>query len=134
MSMKCGNCGNIHNELAGPCNICGSAIVTGQKTKLDDTKPVDVIFRKWRKGNGGDVIALFPGLASTIGKPNECESFMHADQHGGASVDVVHDTRLATPTEYIDLQRELEGRGYKLRIIKRMTRHHTAQRIAQLKR
>lgn len=95
-------------------------------------KPTRVIFRKWPKKQGGDVIALFPGLAGTVGDPFTCESYQTIGQHGAASVDLVNDTRKATPAEYADLQKELERVGYTLEIAHRFTRADQRAREEQL--
>jgi hypothetical protein len=47
-------------------------------------------------------------------------SYEHVGQHGGANyAGVMCRTRPAKPSEYKDLQEELEERGYNLRIVKR---------------
>ena len=89
----------------------------------------DVIFRKFKDG---DVIALFPGLPGD-NSPNTCSSYQHIGQHGAASVDLVGDTKLATPEEYAPLQAELVRIGYAdLRVIKRIRYDHYQARKAQL--
>ena len=73
-----------------------------------------VIFRKYPNG---EIIALFPDMEesySTIG------SYLHVGQHGDADYSwVTQNTKLATPLEYADLERELTGMGYRLKITKR---------------
>lgn len=92
-----------------------------------------VIFRRWSDAQGGDVIALFPELASNYGNPHQVESYMHVGQHGGADPAIVENTRLATPEEYAPLKAELERIGYVLRIAKKFTRADYEKRKAQLK-
>lgn len=96
-------------------------------------KPVRVIFRKWPKKEGGGVIALFPGIAATVGNPYHCQSYEHVGQHGAASFDLVNCTRKAKPEEYADLKKELERIGYALTIAHRFTRADLAARREQLK-
>lgn len=65
-----------------------------------------------QKTKGGDVIALFPAIAATVGKPEHCNSYVHTGQHGGAHLRLLtRALRLATPAEYADLKAELENYG-----------------------
>lgn len=71
-----------------------------------------VIFRKWR--NTGNVIAFFPDQrdGEFIG------SYEHVGQHSNATYP--HSQTIpATPEEYADLLRELQGIGYELRVVRR---------------
>ena len=71
-----------------------------------------VIFRKWPKREGGDVIALFPTLVGDM-SPYTCMSYEHVGQHGGADPqEVVWATKPAKPAEYADLMAELKSIGY----------------------
>jgi hypothetical protein len=73
-----------------------------------------VIFRKWPKSEGGDVIALFPLEPATVGNPYHCESFQHVGQHGAADPNgLIQVTKPAKPEEYANLQRELESEPYR---------------------
>lgn len=78
-----------------------------------------VIFRKWPKKEGGDVIALFPlEIADNSGV--FCSSYERVGQHSGADCrGVINRTKPAKPSEYADLKVELERIGYELEIIKR---------------
>jgi hypothetical protein len=74
---------------------------------------IPVIFRKWPESEGGDVIALFPTIPGT-NDPYDCESYQHVGQHGSADPNgVIQDTKLAKPSEYADLMKELHSVGYK---------------------
>lgn len=74
-----------------------------------------VVFRKFKDN---EIIALFPGLIES--KKYLVMSYMHYGQHGLADYNyVVSKTKLATPNEYADLQRELEGVGYVLKVCKK---------------
>jgi hypothetical protein len=93
----------------------------GKFKKLDTTlqeKPVKVIFRKFKNG---EIIALFPELPGS-NKPSECLSYLHIGQHGSASIFLYTDCKLAKPEEYEELYNELIAIGYKLQIVKRITR------------
>ena len=71
-----------------------------------------VIFRKWPKREGGDVIALFPTLVGDM-SPYTCNSYEHVGQHGSADPqEVVWATKPAKPAEYADLLEELKSIGY----------------------
>lgn len=95
--------------------------------------PTKVIFRKWPKSQGGDVIALFPQMAATVGNPGHCQSYQHVGQHGAADVWIVNSTKLARPKEYRDLAKELRRIGYRLTIATRCTRADYEMRKEQLK-
>jgi hypothetical protein len=82
----------------------------------------------WKKGDK-DLIALFPTLPATH-RPHECESYMHVGQHGAADCQgVIRDTRAAKPEEYAPLKRELEGIGYRLKVLKRVPRSMHEKRM-----
>jgi hypothetical protein len=71
-----------------------------------------VIFRKWPKKEGGDVIALFPTLVGNM-DPYTCTSYMQIGQHSSADPqEVVWATKPAKPAEYADLLEELKSIGY----------------------
>lgn len=91
-----------------------------------------VIFRKWPAGKGGDLIALFPTLAGTVGDPWTCESYQTIGQHGAASVRLTRDTLPAEPQEYRQLAQELSRIGYDLEIVKRFTPADERERRRQL--
>lgn len=92
----------------------------------------------WPKCEGGDVIALFPAIAGSVGKPWTCSSYQHVGQHGTADLKgLTRRLRLATPSEYADLKKELENYGppdahYKLDICKRATPADYRARVRQL--
>lgn len=79
-----------------------------------------VVFRKWKKPIDDGILALFPAEDEGNG---HCSSYAHIGQHAGADYrGCIANSRPATPKEYADLKRELEARGYKLKVIKRYTR------------
>lgn len=81
----------------------------------------------------GEVIALFPQIAESIGGYC-CQSYMHVGQHGGANPDVVvSQTRLATKQEYTPLLKELEQIGYNPVVAKKFTRKDYRIRQEQVK-
>lgn len=87
-----------------------------------DKDKTTVVFRVYKHGCGkGDVLALFPGEPS--GVRNFVMCYQHVGQHGDADYHhCIRITRPATPAEYADLRRELEGIGYALDVRKRWTR------------
>ncbi len=98
----------------------------------DDTDPVTlVVFRRWREGNSGDIIALFPELPADY-QGRFCDAYEHVGQHGGADYHgVIHATKPVSDDEAADLIRELERIGYRLKPIKRAShKHHEARRAA----
>ena len=77
-----------------------------------------VIFRVWSHGSGkGDVIACLPDVPAN---PGHMVMYEHIGQHGeGRYWGVLARTRPAKPEEYAALKRELEDRGYELRVLRR---------------
>jgi hypothetical protein len=79
---------------------------------MNDTTRTLVVFRKWPKAEGGDVIALFPYLPATP-DPALCDSFQHSGRHSAAEpVNLLRATKPATPAEYAPLKAELEAEPY----------------------
>jgi hypothetical protein len=99
------------------------AVVRGQKKPVreaTDKVETRVMFRVWRGTE--DVIALLLDLNHESGdttKPGRVMAYEHVGQHGEADLGIVADTRAATPAEYADLKKELEGRGYVLTVVQR---------------
>ena len=91
-----------------------------------DKHSTPVIFRKFK--DNGDIIAIFPTLPGT-NDVNTCQSYMHVGQHGSMDVSIASIAVLAKPREYMHLKRELQGLGYKLRVITSMCSHHRNERI-----
>lgn len=92
-----------------------------------------VIFRKFKSGNK-EIIALFPELPGTNKWYADCMSYMHVGQHGAASVDLTVLTQPASPVEYADLKRELEGLGYDLKVELRFKAEHLTKRKQAVER
>lgn len=72
----------------------------------------DVIFREWPSG---DIIALFP---YDISLHYHCSSYEHVGQHSPADYDLVI-SKTKPAKNFAALKKELEGLGYRLRVIKR---------------
>jgi hypothetical protein len=94
-----------------------------------------VVFRKWPKREGGDVVAL---MFEEVGDydPATFTCYQHVGQHGCADMGVVYKTKLAKPAEYENLKRELESRpyGYRFKVYKRIPRDAISVRRAALSR
>ncbi len=87
----------------------------------EDQEITDVMFRV-SKDDIADVFVLFPALPGT-NEPHTCCCYQHVGQHSHANLaGCINSSRPAIPDEYAALKRELEGIGYKLRIVKRRTR------------
>lgn len=71
------------------------------------------IFRKWEDGQ---IIALFPSEFFDLER-KFINSYMHIEQHGGASPELIAELEPASPDEYKDLKEELESIGYELDIL-----------------
>lgn len=98
-----------------------------------------VIFRRFPKNRGGEVIAIFPTVLGTY-DPSTFTTYVHVGQHGSGDQSTVNMTKLARPTEDHEaaaLLKELRGiyaPEYELVVIERVTKHHRAIREAELKR
>jgi hypothetical protein len=100
------------------------------ETETEDS-PVDVVFRVWETG---EVLALFSGIP-TDERGFLCESYLHIGQHGSADFGhCVQYSRLAKPSEYADLKKELERIGYKLNVVKKETPRHRYLRKLRAKK
>lgn len=105
----------------------GSTATFSRRPNPEPITPV--IFRKFPASEGGEVIALFPYDREDYGRMS---SYMHTGQHSAASHMLVYKTKLATPAEYADLKRELEGIGYRLKVIKKGPSYRALARAAAL--
>ena len=75
---------------------------------------VKVVFKKW----GNDTImAVFPFEKWSY---YELTSYEHIGQHSGCHWQVPYTLKNATPTEYADLLKEIEGIYGKVQVLKRM--------------
>lgn len=82
-----------------------------------------VILRRWRKNNGGGVIALFPEMEEGNGRVN---SYEHIGQHGEASywhvVNQTEPVRSVDEPGVADLLSELTRIGYEPVVRRRRSR------------
>lgn len=90
------------------------------------TNPVtEVIFRKFSKKEGGQIIALFP--YDTERNYGQCSSYMHIGQHSTADYqNVMQSTKPVRTSEFADLKAELENYGpaeanYNLKVISKIS-------------
>jgi hypothetical protein len=85
---------------------------------MDEKTFTRVVFKMTPKNrySGRECIAF---LLDVEANPNSIMSYLHVGQHGEASIDFCVSCNLATPTEYADLQAELESIGYDLKVCKR---------------
>lgn len=89
------------------------------RTEADVTA---VVFRKWPKRAGGDVVALMP-YEDYDNTGSHCTCYEHLGQHGGADyAGVIAGTKAASVAEYTPLLRELKQIGYRVRVITRAQR------------
>lgn len=90
-----------------------------------------VVFRKWK--DNGHIIALFPELPSDI-QGWYCDSYMHVGQHDGADYyGVVEHTTPASRKESAALARELRRIGYRMKPMRRASRHQHDLRRATVR-
>lgn len=99
----------------------------GGGQKLEETK---VVFRKFK--DSGEIIAIFPQV------PGDrdwwtCLSYMWDGHSSCDPQGLVSVTSLATEEEYRDTKRYLEGIGYNLRVMSRITGEDGQIRRAKLK-
>jgi hypothetical protein len=137
----CPRCAFFYDADLTTCPQCGGrrtkgAAAMGGKRRHSDPDVVDVMFRVVKSGEDkGIVEAFFPGLPGTNWW--DMTAYAHVGQHSDASFDYVsRKTRPAKPSEYAALKRELESKPYeyKLRVVKKATQRHLAQRQAAMKR
>jgi hypothetical protein len=94
---------------------------------MDTTK---VIFRRYK--DAGDIIAIFPEELATM-NPNDCSSYEYFGQHSSCDpFYVIQKTYPAKEADYQSLQKELEGIGYKLEIVQRLSRKFYQTRKTKL--
>ena len=94
---------------------------------MKDNYVTEVVFRKFKDG---DVIALFPYQIET--NEGQVMSYMHIGQHGGATLDLINITKLASTEEYSDLKSELESIGYNLKIMQKVNRRKYVDAVHDL--
>jgi hypothetical protein len=107
---------------------------------VQDAAPERVIFRKFLGSwTNGEIIALFPDLPD--GRPGMVLSYMHAGQHGAASMGLIggepRTTRPAKPEEYAALKAELEHlspQPYRLAVLQRTPRTANQPRNIQARK
>jgi len=76
-----------------------------------------VSFRTYKDG---EVLAVLPDVEANLGRVTV---YAHMGQHGEGDLAVVYaQSRLAKPSEYHSLLAELRSIGYRLRIVKRISR------------
>jgi hypothetical protein len=104
---------------------------SSRTASADEITPV--IFRKWKKSEGGDVFALFPYDLGTD-DPYTCSSYQHIGQHSAADpYHCIQMSERATPEEYAPLKAELESIGYKLKPMSRLQYKALEDRRSKLK-
>jgi hypothetical protein len=82
----------------------------------NDQDLTTVVFRKWKKGCGSGIIALFPDIPWDQ-RQLLVASFEHVGQHGGADyLEVIGASKPATESEYVALKQELESAPYYYRL------------------
>lgn len=88
---------------------------------MDGKRQTDkVIFRKFKDFNK-EVVAMFPEVPSTIGKPHEFDSYMRVGGWGACTEYVIGITTPATEDECKAVKEDLEKMGFNLEIRKRIT-------------
>lgn len=94
-------------------------LITGETIMSNtQTETVDMAFLIDRTEEVGEVVAVMPACAATVGRPNHCTCYVRNGQHGACDVAaMVNYYDQATPAEYADLQAELEGIGYNVLVI-----------------
>lgn len=106
-----------HSETLKPILEFDSSSLSKKQKKIfleylpkPEDAPSLVMFRWWQDS----VIALFPCQNEGNGCVN---SYQIVGQHGGANLEMIlNNSRPATPNEYEDIKKELEGIGYVLLI------------------
>lgn len=95
-----------------------------------DAHETPMMFRVW--GRQHELFALMPTILGTY-DPATCSAYAQVGQHGSADpCGCIQRSRPATPEEYGPLKRELEGLGYRVKVIRRTSRKHYEARKAEL--
>lgn len=85
------------------------------------TETTDMAFLIDQTEEIGQVLAIMPAHAATVGRPNHCTCYVHVGQHGACDLDAaLHYYDEASPDEYADLKAELEGLGYNVRVVSKV--------------
>lgn len=92
--------------------------MTGDEKEDEVTQ---VVFRKFfnRYTRKWEVLAFLPGLPAN---PGNVMCYQHEGQHGEASLDFYWHCRRCEQMEYEPLKREMEGIGYRFKIVKSITK------------
>lgn len=100
---------------------------------MNDEQVIDVVFRvDTTKEFKGTVFALMPHDVCDF--EGNVTSYQHVGQHSSADyTHCVAKSRKATPEEYSDLKKELEGLGYKLNVVQRRSEKKYLQSYRMLK-
>lgn len=95
-------------------------------------KTVDMAFLIDRTEEIGEVVAVMPGIAGTVGRPNHCMCYVHNGQHGACDIVAMRNHYdQATPAEYAGLKAELEGIGYIVCVIGKDRIHRVCYECAR---
>lgn len=95
-------------------------IITKVKFLID--RPEDEFTGEHERGTTG-VFAYFPEKIDLVdhwfdkNKTENRACYSHIGQHSGCHPDYANECKPATPEQYADLKKELEGLGYNLEII-----------------
>lgn len=94
---------------------------------MENTTVTEMLFRKDKEG---DIVAIMP---YEIYSRNFVDSYQHCGQHSACHLSFIEDTTPATPEEYADLKRELEGIGYNVKVIRKVNQKKYLKKLAQFK-
>lgn len=79
---------------------------------------MDMAFLIDRTEDIGEVVAVMPDLAGTVGRPTHCICYVHNGQHSACDLHAMRNYYdQATPDEYADLLAELKDFGYNVFVI-----------------
>ena len=83
---------------------------------MKEREVVDVAFAVEEEGL---IVAVMPGYAGTVNRPDTCTCYAHMGQHSSCHIDYIMEKCVgASPDEYADLLRELTGPiGYDVKVI-----------------
>ncbi len=81
----------------------------------EEREAVDVAFAVEEEGL---IVAVMPGVAGTVNRPDTCGCYAHTGQHSSGCIDYFTDRCVgASPERYADLLKELGNRGYDVTVI-----------------
>ena len=116
--MECWRCPHCKDVVVTDPDCDDTLFCTDCDTEYDRYNLVDVVFL--RDTQDGDVFAVFPSEAATVGNPSHMTCYVRVGGHSGAGMAYCEGCREVTDSSvYADLAAELDYVGYNLRVVRK---------------